>query len=180
MKKILLTIGVVAVVVAAAIGGAADYFGNANRPAAPIVAAAPDYKNISYLIDGKEVKLENGAAETTVDGATTATKYFGNEARGDFDGNGSTDIAFILTQDNGGSGTFFYAVAALKTENGYVGTNAVLLGDRIAPQSTDFSNGVITVNYADRASGEPMTAAPSVGVSLRLKVAGGELVKITP
>ena len=80
-----------------------------------------------------------------------------------------------MTQEQGGSGTFFYAVAALNTERGYVGSDGYFLGDRIAPQSTNESPNprhvdVIVVNYADRAPGEPMTAAPSVGKSAYLKI----------
>jgi hypothetical protein len=67
-------------------------------------------------------------------------------------------------------------VAALKTESGYTGTNAVFLGDRIAPQTTSITDGTLIVNYADRAPGEPMTAAPSVGVSKYLVIQNGTLV----
>src|SRR5690606_29172945 len=91
------------------------------------------------------------------------------------DGDGDDDIAFILTQETGGSGTFFYAVAAIKTDYGYVGSDGYLLGDRIAPQSTDLSPNprhkyVVVFNYADRAPSEPMTAEPSVGKSAYLKL----------
>jgi len=62
----------------------------------------------------------------------------------------------------------------------YKGTNAILLGDRIAPQTTEIKNGQVIVNYADRAAGEPMTARPSVGVSKYLKVEGTTLVEAQP
>ena len=89
------------------------------------------------------------------------------------------DAAFLITQDGGGSGTFFYIVAAIRTSDGYQGTNAVLLGDRIAPQPTEIRNGEIIVNYADRNPGEPMTARPSLGVSKYLRVESGTLVQIS-
>jgi hypothetical protein len=93
----------------------------------------------------------------------------------DLDGDGNDDVAFIVTQETGGSGVFYYAVAALNTENGYVGTDGYLLGDRIAPQSTTVSpnprhKNVVVFNYADREVGEPMTTQPSVGQSVYLKV----------
>ena len=69
-------------------------------------------------------------------------------------------------------------MVALKTATGYSGTNAVLLGDRIAPQTTRIVDGLIEVNYADRAPGEPMTARPSVGVTKRLRVTDGRLVEV--
>lgn len=65
--------------------------------------------------------------------------------------------------------TFFYVVAALATEHGYKGSASVVLGDRIAPQTTESGPGnSIIVNYLDRAATDPMTTQPSVGKSLRL------------
>lgn len=104
------------------------------------------------------------------------TRYFGNEATGDLNGDGAADVAFLLTQDGGGSGTFYYVVAALKEAGGYRGTNAILLGDRIAPQTTEIRNGTLIVNYADRKPSDPMTTQPSVGVSKYLKIQGTTLV----
>jgi hypothetical protein len=144
------------------------------------MATVADFKNISYQIDGQDVKLVNGAAEMPIvdSSSKTVTKYFGNEVWGDFNGDGIQDVAFVLTQTSGGSGTFFYAVAALGTGNGYVGTNAVLMGDRVSPQSATFGDGIIVVNYSTRGVDDAMMVPPSVGASLRLQIAGGKLVKI--
>lgn len=131
-----------------------------------------DAKNARYLIDGKFVTLKNGVAEEPVapGSATMAvTRYFGNAIEADLDADGDMDTAFLVTHDAGGSGNFYYLVAALKEEGGYRGTQGVLIGDRIAPQTTEFRNGVVIVNYADRKPTEPMTATPSVGKSLHLK-----------
>lgn len=144
-----------------------------------VAPQAADHKNATYMVEGQSVALVDGYAETaTAPGSAskTVTRYFGNEATGDLNGDGVSDVAFILTQDAGGSGTFYYVVAALKTSDGYQGTDAVLLGDRIAPQTTEIREGQLIVNYADRRSGEPMTAEPSFGVSKYLKVEGALLV----
>jgi hypothetical protein len=82
-----------------------------------------------------------------------------------------------LTQDGGGSGTFYYVVAALRTGTGFKGTNTVLLGDRISPQSISIQNGVVTVRYLDRKPDEPMSAQPTVSVSKQLKVVDGQLTE---
>lgn len=137
-----------------------------------------DFKNAQYLIDGQVVVLKDGRAETEVapgSASMTVTQYFGNELITDLDGDGDEDIAFILTQTSGGSGTFYYAVSALNTQDGYIGSDGYLLGDRIAPQSTNVSQNprhknVVVFNYADRAIDEPMTAQPSVGKSIYLKL----------
>ena len=140
--------------------------------------APADYKNATYLIEGVPVTLKNGEAQTPAapgSSSMVTTKYFGNELKTDLNGDGKQDVAFILTQNSGGSGTFYYAVAAIDTGSGYVGSDGYPLGDRIAPQTTNLSQnpnqkGVVVFNYADRAAGEPMTAAPSVGKSVYLKL----------
>ena len=142
------------------------------------VPAAADYKDAEYRIDGVQVKLRDGAAETEAapgSASKITTRYFGNEFMVDMDNDGRDDVAFLLTQETGGSGTFYYVVAALNTERGYVGSEAYPLGDRIAPQSIQMSpnprhKNVIVVNYADRAAGEPMSAQPSIGKSAYLKL----------
>lgn len=133
--------------------------------------AAEDYKSATYVIDGKSVQLADLPAEAGV----VRTRHFGNEVRTDLNADGREDVAFLITQEGGGSGTFFYVVAALNTERGYVGSSGFLLGDRIAPQTTEVSTnpshkGVIVVNFVDRAAGEPMTARPSIGKSVWLKL----------
>lgn len=152
--------------------------GGFNKASAPAPTGAASYKDATYLIDGKEVTLVNGTAETEIapgSASKLVTTFFGNELATDLNGDGRPDEVFLLTQSGGGSGTFYYVVAALNTDHGYVGSDGYLLGDRIAPQTTEVSQnpkqkGVIVVNYADRAVDEPMTAQPSIGKSVYLKL----------
>ncbi len=165
-----------AVIVAILIGGFLILNSDMYQAQSPITTT--DYKDADYLIDGHPVKLENGVAVSEAapgSASKITTRYFGNELKTDLNGDGREDIAFILTQDNGGSGIFYYAVAALNTGHGYRGSDGYLLGDRIAPQSTTQSSNprhqyVIVFNYADRAADEPMTARPSHGKSVYLKL----------
>lgn len=142
-----------------------------------------DYKNSSYIIEGQSVTLNNGFSETesSPGSATkTSTRYFGNELIHDLNNDGHEDVVFLLTQKHGGSGTFFYVVAALNTPAGYIGSHAFLLGDRIAPQSISIDEGltsqgtrrenVIVVNFATRGPNEPFTAVPSIGKSVWIKL----------
>ena len=155
--------------------------GPAPSPAATSAGTTTPYKDISVEIEGQLFKLVNGASETAAapgSASKIVTTYFGNEATGDLNGDGSADTAFLITQSRGGTGTFYYVVVALRTSGGYSGTNAVLLGDRIAPQMTRISGSDLIVYYADRKPGEPMTASPSVGVSMYLRVTGGRLVVV--
>ena len=147
-------------------------------------AQAVDPQNATYLIDGKEVTLVNGSAEQeAAPGSATkvVTKYFGNAVDIDLNSDGLMDSAFLLTQDGGGSGTFFYTAAALNQAGSTQGTNAIFLGDRIAPQSTnvDPNNPVqFIVNYLDRKASDPMSAQPSMAVSRTLKLDDGKLVEV--
>ncbi|MFA5997934.1 MAG: hypothetical protein WC814_00865 [Candidatus Paceibacterota bacterium] len=167
MKKIITIVVLVAVVA----GGA--WYWISREPAAP-----------TFLIEGQPILLVDGRAETdAAPGAAskTVTQYFGNVATGDLSGDGAPDIAFLLTQNSGGSGTFYYVVATLVAADGsYQGTNAILLGDRIAPQTTEIRDGMLIVNYAERRPSEPMTTQPSLGVSKYLRVEGTTLVEVSP
>jgi len=148
-------------------------------------AQAAEHKNIAYTIAGRPTRLVDGVNEAPAapgSAAKIVTRYFGNEARGDLNADGREDVAFLLTQETGGSGTFFYAVAAIASEGGLRGSEAVLLGDRIAPQTTQIANGVIVVSYAGRGPGDSLATAPSVGKSISLKLDSrtmrlGELVQ---
>jgi len=151
-----------------------------QKPIQEVQDVVFDYKNISYQIDGKTVLLKNGLSEVIIPDSSSksTTRYFGNEVTADMNGDGIEDVAFLLTQNNGGSGTFYYIVGAIKNGEIYTGTNAILLGDRIAPQTTEFKEGMVIVNYADRKIDEPMTTEPSIGVSRYFKVEGGKLIEV--
>lgn len=173
MKKILIALVAVVVLLIAAF-----YALNAYIYTEKQVTATADYKDAEYRIDGASVQLEDGVAEVEAAPGSASkirTRYFGNEYVTDLDDDGREDVVFLLTQETGGSGTFYYVVAALNTERGYVGSDGYLLGDRIAPQTIESSPNprhvdVIVANYADRAADEPMTAQPSVGKSVYLKL----------
>lgn len=177
--KIPTVVGVIVALILAC--GAWYWLSTSGGPATKGVTETPaDYKTATYTIEGQPVALVDGHAETPAapgSAETVTTDYFGNDATGDLNGDGVPDTAFIVYQNPGGTGTFFYVVVALKTATGYEGTNAILLGDRIAPQTTEIKDGELTVNYADRAATDPMTAEPSVGVSKHFKVQGTTLVE---
>jgi hypothetical protein len=108
------------------------------------------------------------------------TSVFGKPIYGDLDEDGDEDAALFIVFDPGGSGCFYYVAAALKQNGKYRGTNAVLLGDRIAAHDIAIQNGVITATYADRRPQEPMSAPCSVGQSMVLTVNAGNLSAIKP
>jgi hypothetical protein len=145
--------------------------------------SATDPLNATYVVDGQTMKLVDGLHEIqAVPGATTkiTSFVFGKPVFGDLDGDDDDDAALFLVQQPGGSGTFYYVVASLNLTGTYEGTNAVILGDRIAPQNVRISNGVIIVNYADRRQEEPMATSPSEGKSKYLTLKEDVLKEIKP
>ncbi len=138
-----------------------------NKPFDPL--------NATYFINDVPTVFVNGKAGANTTSTKISTAFFDQPVTGDLNGDGTNDAAVYITQNLGGSGTFFYVAAALDTANMTVGTNAVLLGDRIAPQNIKIQNGTIVANYADRKKGEPMTTQPSEGMSAYLMVDGTTL-----
>ncbi len=164
--QILYSIGIVAVVFAVGF-----LLLNSKRASPQQVDADP--KSASYRIDGRDVTLGTGSVQ-----------YFGNELRLDLDGDDRDDSVFLITDSPGGSGTFYYVVAALRGEQGYVGSKAFFVGDRIAPQNINIGgeDAPIAVNYADRAPGESFAIRPSFGKTLwlRFDVGAMEFVEVEP
>ncbi len=135
--------------------------------------------DITCTIDDEQVTLKGGSSIEAIAGSSGSlvTHAFGTPERGDLNGDGKEDAVFFLYQETPGTGVFFYVVAAVNTGSSYVGTKAVFLGDRISPQNIRITNGEAAVNYVVRRDNDPMTEAPSVGVTKYLKIKDGELVE---
>ena len=128
--------------------------------------AAPDaVKNITVTLDGDTVTLNDGVAEKPAapgSAAQNTVRIVGEPVMGDATGDGRADAALLLENDPGGSGTFYYAVLAIDDDGSYRATNAVSLGDRIAPRGVEFTDGRFVYRYLERKPGEPLAVAPSV------------------
>jgi hypothetical protein len=138
-------------------------------------------KNTSYTIEGELIELTNGESVIEQDASSSekeTSKYFGKELRVDLNEDGTDDSAFILTKNGGGSGTFYYLVVALNKNNGFVGINGILLGDRIEPVSNEFKNGEIVITYLDRLPSEPMVKKPTNKAVKHFKIMNETLVEI--
>jgi hypothetical protein len=129
----------------------------------------PGLFNATYTVGGEVFTLIDGrASHPVVPGSVTMNtlQVFQNPTIGDLNGDGQPDAAVLLVNNPGGSGTFYYAVLAMNENGAYRATNALLMGDRISPQTVEIHDGRSVFNYADRKPGEPMTTQPSVGKSL--------------
>ena len=126
----------------------------------------------TYLIDEKPVTLVKGKAEVeSAPGSASKQSVFnfGEPVYGDIDGDGDQDAVLLLVKETGGSGTFYYATLAINVNGSYRGTDSILLGDRIAPQTYYFQGNKAIVNYAVRPFDAPFTTQPREGKSLFLQ-----------
>lgn len=178
-KKILL----IALIIILVILGAVYYVNNYMKQTktGPLLQIGTYPENASYQIDRDLVTLRNGVSETQIPNSSTIviTRIFGEHIYGDLNGDGVDDAGLILQYEPGGSGTFYYAASAINNNGNFQGTNAILLGDRIAPQNIQIRDGILIANYAERKTTDPMTTQPSIGVSKYMRFDGGVLKEIS-
>jgi hypothetical protein len=148
------------------------------------VAAPAEVKNITVTLDGDTVILRDGVAERPAapgSAAQNTVRIVGEPVMGDATGDGRADAALLLENDPGGSGTFYYAVLAIDDDGSYRATNAVSLGDRIAPRGLEFTDGRFVYRYLERQPGEPLAVAPSVEKRTAITVdAASNLISANP
>jgi hypothetical protein len=140
-----------------------------------------DPLNGTYTIGQEVITFVNGKSEQEVAPGSVMkmeTNVFGVPVYGDINNDGQKDAVFFVSQETGGTGIFFYLVAAINQGGKYTGTTAVFLGDRIAPQNINITaEGIAVVNFAVRAPGEAMTTQPSMGRSRFFIVRNGQFVE---
>jgi hypothetical protein len=140
-----------------------------------------DSRNATYLIEGTPYTFVNGTAERETTPADTTTKVtatiWDKPANGDLNRDGLPDAAVIISRKPDENSTLFYVAAAIqdKESGGIIGTNAIFLGDQIAPENIVIENNVVIVNYLTRRQDEPKTAEPSVPGTSRYVFTGTAL-----
>lgn len=161
-----LVIGAIALV---ALAGFIRY-NSTNRSNVPVdPGLSTGWANLVVTLGDRTFTMSNGfaAQEAVPRSATQDTiRVIGRPALGDVNRDGHRDAALLIENDPGGGGAFYYAVLAVNDAGSYRATNALLLGDRIAPLTLDFLDGRFVYNYYERGPGEPMTARPTVQKSL--------------
>lgn len=98
---------------------------------------------------------------------------------GDLNGNGHKEAALLLSQETGGSGTFFYVAAAIAKDGRLRCTNAVSIVDQVDPQTICVGDGVIVARYKDR----PLSIHGGAAVNreeIEFEIVGGHLEVLQP
>lgn len=144
-----------------------------HREAAQPVPAG--VRNITVSIGNEKFELKDGLAEQpAAPGSSTrnTARIVGEPALGDATGDAKPDAALVIVNEPGGSGTFYYAVVAVDHDGSYRATNVIALGDRISPQSIDFSDGHFVYRFLERKPDESMADAPTIETTVPIHVDG--------
>ena len=179
MKKIIIIILVVL------LGVAAYYF----IPSSPSVGKAlpgtskdsefhPDPSNATFVFDDGSISLSSGKYETKITSGSALTEeidLMDKFGYGDINQDGKNDTALLLAQYGGGSGVFIYVAAYVSGPVSYKGSDAIFIGDRIAPQSLSIDGKTITVKYLDRGPNDPFSAEPTISTTKQFIYQSGKL-----
>lgn len=121
--------------------------------------------NASFSIEQRKIVLINGHAEQSAMSdpkSKIISQVWGSAEIADVNADGQQDAVLILTQNTGGSGTYYYLAVAIREGNNYQGTAVFLLGDRIQPQDIRIEDNRITVKFLDRLLSEPYSNLPTI------------------
>lgn len=122
---------------------------------------AIDYKDAIYRIGEKDVTLLGGQ-HTRPAGADSAaqevTRVVEPPEHGAGTLGGRPAVAVFVSQDGGGSGTFYYAAVVFADGRG----TTFQIGDRIQPIKIAIEGDDLAVTYLDRKPDEPMAVPPTV------------------
>lgn len=122
---------------------------------------AIDYKNAIYRVGKADVTLLEGlhtvpAAPGSAAQEVTRIVEPPSHAGGTLGGRAA--VAVFMSQDAGGSGTFYYAAVVFADGRG----TTFQIGDRIQPTGIAIHGDDLVVSYLDRKADEPMAVPPTV------------------
>ena len=83
-------------------------------------------------------------------------------AKGDLNGDGAIDAVLVAGVNSGGTGDFKTPSLLLNSGSSRVNTDKRSIGDRVEITGLSIDDGTITVEYLDRADGEPFSARPHI------------------
>ncbi len=144
-----------------------------------ISASHPDPSNATFTFDEGLITLKNGVNQTPIvpNSATVIETTLTNTIEyGDINNDKKNDAVMFIIQDGGGSGVFTYIAGFVSGPLNYKGTNAVLIGDRLKPESISIKDEVITVTYWQRLPDQPFSVEPSLKTSQYFIYKNGRLI----
>ncbi|MGG1943491.1 lysozyme inhibitor LprI family protein [Trinickia sp. NRRL B-1857] len=143
-----------------------------SQPAAPSI----DYKNAIYHVGDKDVTLLEGQhAQPAADdsSAQDVTHIVEPPAHAAGKLGGRNVVAVFLSEEGGGSGTFYYVALAFNDGRG----TTFKIGDRIQPISIAINGDDLVVSYLDRKADEPMAVPPTVPRERHFAYMNGQILE---
>lgn len=133
-----------------------------------------DPLNHSYLIEKEKVTLRDGHVREKIPGTTAViiSEIIRRPVYADLTGDGSKEAVSVVMQHTGGSGTFYYLLAAARDRL----IESCFLGDRINITSLKIIKDIITVEFFDRRETQPMATKPSLRARMDFKLLDDRLV----
>ena len=178
MKKIVFAVVIVGVIIGYFV--IRDSY-STDKTGTPVISENgvfhPDPSNATFTFDDEAITLSAGRNERSIapgSALVEETILLDKFAYGDINADGKEDTVLFLARYGAGSGTFIYLAAFVSGPVTYRGSEAVFIGDRIAPQSISISGGNVTVEYLDRGADEALAAEPTVATSKRFVYRIGE------
>ena len=116
----------------------------------------------TYIIGGRSVTL--------TDGVNGTISVYSEPSFGDINDNNFDDAVLILKQETDEERVFYYVALSMNEYGEYIGTDTILLGDRIKPLSFIIADNRAVINYLARSAGQSVTTPPLVNMLLHLQV----------
>lgn len=163
---------------------------NFNNPTAdsgsvpPLLINQLNYAQIpNFALDDTQMVNLNGGSLTGTD-STTDSQWSMNldtdsssYATGDFNNDGLSDIAAIITANGGGSGDFAYLVLFTNNKGTPQYMTAQELGDRITVNKISYNDGVFSADIITQGPNDPMCCGTLHQIS-QFKLKNNTLVQI--
>ncbi len=134
----------------------------------------------TFTIEGKAVQLTDGRSAVSIPDSSSkqVTEIVGDSVSGTLRDERGSGLALVLRQQTGGTGTFYYLAALLPHGGAVAATDTVFLGDRIEINGLELKDGIVTVDYMDRAPGDAMSEAPSEKKRAAFMIEGDRLIPV--
>jgi len=100
----------------------------------------------------QERMLQNSQVASVISAPKIVKQYFGNETRGDLNGDGRDDIAFVITRNDKERGVLYYLTSAISSTTGNFGTNLVFLGNDVTPKAISIADNTVNIEYMGKKS----------------------------
>lgn len=135
---------------------------------------ATDPSQMVELDYGRLTGTNNDGTQWYMNLDTDSSSY----AIGDFNNDGLSDIAAIITANGGGSGVFYYLVLFANNNGTPQYMMAKELGDRITINKISYSDGIFSVDIITQGPNDPMCCG-TLHEILQYKIQDGSLVQIS-